>query len=151
LKTVIIFVVQNKNNMRYSSLLVVFFFLFAALATSCKDEEVEFQICPAGPGGDVNLDFYVYHNDSLIPGAIIYLKYNEVEFPGTDPAGYDIIMQTGTTGENKGYARLINMSCGKYFAYSEGYNPWANDSVTGGRSFEVTQRTGSFTVDILVE
>jgi hypothetical protein len=138
--------------MKYSPLFAVLFFvLFAFVSTSCKDEPVEHQICPGAPGGDVELSFYVYHHDSLIPGAVIYLKYNETEFPGTDPANYNMILQTGTTGHDKGHAHLPNMSCGKYYVYSEGNDPHLNDTlVTGGRPFEVTQREGTFTVNVYI-
>jgi hypothetical protein len=131
--------------------IIAFFLLFAFVSSSCKKEQVEHQICSAGPGGNVELAFYVYHHDSLIPGAIIYLKYNETEFPGTNPLNYDLTLQTGTTGHGNGHTHIPNMSCGKYYVYSEGFDPDLNDTlVTGGRPFEVTQRDGSFTVNVFV-
>jgi hypothetical protein len=137
--------------MKFSPLIVILFLGFiAAFSTSCKDEEVEHQICPGSPGGEVDLSFYVYHHDSLIPGAVIFLKYNETEFPGSEPVNYNTVIQTGVAGAEKGYAFLPNMTCGRYYVYSEGYDPDMNDSVFGGRSFEVIERKGAFRVDVFV-
>ena len=138
--------------MKTSGIIIVLFFaFFAAVTTSCKDEPVEFKDCVAGAGGNVELSFYVYHHDSLIPGAMIYLKYNATEFPGTNPASYDLALQAGTTGHDKGHAHVPNMKCGNYYVYSEGNDPSLNDTlVTGGRPFVVSQKEGSFLVNVFV-
>jgi hypothetical protein len=121
-------------------------------ASSCKKDKDDPTppACLAGPGGEVELAFYVRHHDLLVPGANVYIKYNATEFPGIDPNLYDFTVTTGDSGHSIGHAHINGMRCGRYFLYSAGYDPYINDSVFGGIPVNVTQTSGSVTINIPV-
>jgi hypothetical protein len=133
-----------------------FALLFASVAifsaSSCKKDKDEDPqpACVAGPGGQVELALYVRHHDSLIPGASVYIKYNATEFPGADTTVYDISLVTGTTDHGLGHTHIAGMNCGRYYIYSAGYDSTISDSVYGGIPVNVTQTTGSITINIPV-
>lgn len=135
---------------------LLFTALFALVAlfpvSSCKKDKDEDPVptCVAGPGGQVELSFYVRHHDSLVPGASIYIKYNATEFPGSDTTKYDKSLVTGTTGHSNGHSHLAGMHCGRYYIYSAGYDSTISDSVFGGIPVNVTQTTGSITINVPV-
>lgn len=137
--------------MKYSSLILVILFTFSFVYSCKKDENVEELVCESGPGGKLELVVNVAHHDTtLIPGAVVFIKYNVDELPGTDPAHYDAIVTTGTTGSETGQVRLTNMNCGRYFFYAEGYDSSINDSVSGGLPVTITQREGTYTINVPV-
>ena len=136
--------------MKYLPLFVILLFIVSFTSACKKDENVEKQICPAGPGGNLELSFFVTHHDTLIPGAEIYVKFNATEFPGTDPANYDRVLLTGTAGHERGHAHLPFMTCGRYFIYSVGYDSLISDSVFGGIPVNITKTEGTETINVHV-
>lgn len=136
--------------MKYLPLIIISFLIISITSSCKKDENVEQQICESGPGGKVDLAVNVLHHDSLIPGAVVYIKYNQTEFPGTDPSKYSTVAMTGTSGQETGHVHLEDMNCGRYYFYAEGYDANVNDSVFGGIPVTITQREGTYTVNIPV-
>lgn len=106
----------------------------------------------AGLGGNAEISVHVKHHDKLIPGALVYVKYNEKEFPGTDVAKYDASFECGTVDESKGHTHIKNLKHGYYYFYSVGFDSSISEKVSGGVPFEIkkSERNSEIELDIPV-
>jgi hypothetical protein len=124
-------------------------FLVAIGITACKKDEKE---CVAGDGGSVNLVASPEHNSVPIISKSSYpdsafLKFNTQDFPGDDPALYDLVA-VGDAMEN--HVHLNGLKCGKYYIYMTAFDSSALKRVTGGTSFEIEEETGEVRVTVPV-
>jgi hypothetical protein len=109
---------------------------------SCKKE---------GPGGNTDLNIYVRHHEVLIPGAVVYIKYGQREFPGHNSENYDSQTLAGTTGSDAGYASFKGLRKGNYYLYSVGYDTTIQMAVKGGIPVSVDKKSGEVIVDLPVK
>ncbi len=113
---------------------------------ACKKKEK----CEAGLGGEVEVSVSVAHHDSLIPGAIVYVKFDATEFPGTNIGVYDLTTTAGTEGHAKGHAHIEGLQCGSYYFYSVGYDSSISQVVKGGLPVIITQESGEKSIKLAV-
>ncbi|MBL7934159.1 MAG: hypothetical protein JNL60_19805 [Bacteroidia bacterium] len=106
----------------------------------------------AGTGGKASVAIYVKHHNRLIPGALVYIKFNEKEFPGVDTELYDMRRICGTSGESEGHTHLANLKQGYYYFYATGYDTSINETVSGGIPLHIrySQRKDEINLDIAV-
>lgn len=78
-------------------------------------------------GGKSTIKGRVTHHETVIPNAVVYIKFNAKEFPGKDITKYDSYFTTGADGsyEFKTYK-------GDYYLYGVGYDNGISKAVTGG-------------------
>ncbi len=81
-----------------------------------------------GTGGHSSVSGNVKHHTTLIPNAIVYIKYGATEFPGTDVNLYDdhVTCDTNAHFEFKGLRK------GDYYLYGYGYDNAIMLDVKGG-------------------
>jgi hypothetical protein len=113
-------------------------------AVSCDDDDNN---CKAGSGGNVTLILKPQHHGEPIFNQPTYpdsafIAFDEAEFPGEDPAQYDII-STGVTGTD--HVVVNGLKCGKYFVFMTGFDTSIVDRVKGGVPIEITAQSGSVT------
>lgn len=91
----------------------------------------------AGTGGKAEVAVFVKHHGNLIPGAAVYVAFNEKEFPGTDISKYDLSKICGMKGESKGHTHFDGLKQGYYYFYSSGYDSSISQTVNGGIALHV--------------
>ena len=102
---------------------------------SCKkDVDIPDPYCVAGNEGDITLHLQPEHHGVPITGLPSYrdsafIKYNADEFPGDDPAAYDLVL-VAEPGSNE--VVVHNLSCGTYFVFMTGFDTSINQRVKGG-------------------
>lgn len=102
----------------------------------------------AGLGGDASIAAFPKHHDKPIPNAMIYIKYDTKDFPGTDVNAYDDVMiAEPQTGEDP-HAHFENLKKGNYYLYGVGFDSSINQIVTGGIPVEIKLKVGE--TDIVV-
>lgn len=86
----------------------------ALFLQSCKDE------VPEVAAGNVAVNIYVKHHSIAIPNSKIFIKYNTLQFPGTDTTKYDSFVVT----DGNGYYKLQNIGNGQkeMVLYAKGYD-----------------------------
>ena len=104
----------------------------------------------AGPNGSTEIVFFPKQGtvDIISTAAYqdsAYLKWNTTEFPGTNPADYNVV-RAGDVNEN--HIHFFNMKTGKYYIYMTGWNYTTNKRVTGHKAVTVTQSTGTVNIDV---
>ena len=82
---------------------------------------------PVAVGQLVTLELEVKHHYRSLPGCNVYLKKNATEFPGHDPANYDM----EAVSNNNGFVQFNNLMYADYYVYVNGYDPDVADSVKG--------------------
>ena len=127
------------------------FVVLAALAISssgCDDDDE----CTAGTGGNVTLMITPQHHHVTIPNQDHYrdtvmIKFNTQEFPGANPASYDLVV-VGDSGED--HVHVEGLTCGNYFIYAVGLDTSIMERVTGGMPFSTSQTSGEISVHVPV-
>lgn len=113
--------------------------LLTVTTTSCKDEKED--ACVAGGGGTVDLVLFPQHHSepiSGIPGYVdsAFIKFNTREFPGDNPAKYDIVL-TGNIGSDS--IIVEGMKCGDYFLFMTGFDTSIAERVKGGIPYTIAE------------
>lgn len=131
------------------------FFLIAGLIglastflISCKDENN----CKAGTGGNVTIAAFPKHHGVAIYNQgnyrdTAYLKFNTQDFPGSNPADYDMIV-VGDSGED--HVHIEGLKCGDYYIWMTGLDTTINQRVTGGIPYSFSQESGEIDLTIPV-
>jgi hypothetical protein len=158
---------QKEISMRKVILILVVLFSFTTVFTGCKEkgctdpvsinydedaEDDDGSCTYGGSGGSIKIEANVKHHNTPIFSTAsyrdtAYLKFNAVEFPGTSPSAYDMIV-IGDDGE--AHVDLEGIKSGKYFLYMTGWDPAISMRVSGGIPIVITQTTGEFEVDVPV-
>ena len=104
----------------------------------------------AGPNGTTEIVFFPKQGSVNITSTssyqdTAYLKWNTTEFPGINPANYDVV-KAGDVSEN--HIHFLNMKTGKYYIYMTGWNHITNKRVSGGTTVTVTQSSGTINYDV---
>jgi hypothetical protein len=112
-----------------SSAMLIFF-------TSCKDKCKE-----AGSGGTTTIAAFPKHHDTPIVSVVgkldtAYVKFNTQDFPGDNPAAYDLVIP-GEAGEE--HVHIENLKCGDYFIFMTGFDTFINERVTGGIPYSIPE------------
>jgi len=110
--------------------------LLTALVVSCNKDD-ESTIPP--PTGRVFGQ--VMHHDELVPNATVYIKYDAIEFPGTDPSLYDDLR---TASEVDATFEFANLGKGSYYLFSSGYDTLCPCSVIGGLPVALNTDKGTY-------
>lgn len=103
----------SKLSIKSFALLMLFTF------TSCRKE---------GTGGKSSVSGTVKHHNTLIPNAIVYIKYGATEFPGTNTTVYD----ASITADAKAHYEFKDLRKGDYFLYGVGHDVNISEIVLGG-------------------
>lgn len=95
-------------------------------------------------GGKSTIKGQVTHHETMIPNAIVYIKFNAKEFPGKDVSTYDAYSTTGADGtyEFKCYK-------GDYYLYGVGYDEAISKTVAGGLPVHI-RNNEMVTMDVAV-
>ena len=99
----------------------------------------------AGIGGNITVVAYPKHHGEDTRPYHAYVKFNTQDFPGTNPALYDLHVVADTT-EN--HIEIENLKRGKYFVYMTAYDTSIAAGVSGGIPMSVTVTAGE--VDLTV-
>lgn len=115
---------------------------------SCKDDNN----CKAGTGGNVTIAAFPQHHGVAINNQgnypdTAYIKFNTQEFPGTNPASYDMIA-VGDSGEN--HVHIEGLKCGDYYIWMAGLDTTINQRVTGGLPYSFSQESGEIDLTVPV-
>jgi hypothetical protein len=81
-----------------------------------------------GPGGKSSVSGTVKHHSMIIPNAIVYIKYDATQFPGTNISLYD----ASTTADANAHYTFKDLRKGDYYLYSVGYDNAITSIVSGG-------------------
>lgn len=81
-----------------------------------------------GSGGKSIVNGYVSHHSHRVANAIVYIKYDAVEFPGTDISKYD----ASVSADASAHYELKDLRKGDYYLYAVGYDNAIMETVTGG-------------------
>lgn len=119
--------------------LLVFVGLLSSTFTSCKDDSED--PCVAGSGGPVDLVLFPQHHGEPIPGIPGYvdsafIKFNTREFPGDNPAKYDLVL-TGNIGSDS--IIVEGLKCGDYFLFMTGFDTSIAERVKGGIPYTIAE------------
>jgi hypothetical protein len=129
--------------------------IFAAIITwifisaSCKKKDD----CVAGSGGAVTIAAFPQHHTKPIFSTggnhtdTAYVKFGTQDFPGTNPASYDLVI-AGDSGED--HVHIPNLKCGEYYIYMTGFDTSINQRVTGGIPYSFSQTSGEIDLDVPV-
>ena len=82
-----------------------------------------------GLGGTASIKGHIEHHGDKIPNALVLIKYDAEELPGTQPSDYDDQTIASSTDGTYEFADLQE---GPYYLYSMGYDSLIFDSVFGG-------------------
>lgn len=72
---------------------------------------------------------HVKHHDDAIPNAIVYIKYNATEFPGSNPNDYD---DQTTASAGDAHYTFSGLGKGSYYLYGVGTDAGCSCEVVGG-------------------
>jgi hypothetical protein len=86
------------------------FLFLLVFSISCKKNKL---------GGKSKVKGIVAHHGKPIADAIVYIKFNAVDFPGEDVSVYD----ASVTANQNGYYEINNFYKGDYFLYAVGIDP----------------------------
>lgn len=100
-----------------------------------------------GAGGKAKLNIHVIHEatGTVVPGAVVYIKYGASEFPGADPSYYD----DKRTADNSGICEFEDLRRGNYYLYAEGIYPATSKVTSGGIAFDIRNKIGER--DLVIE
>jgi hypothetical protein len=120
----------------------------AVCISACKKDEK----CTASTGGNVTIIAYLKHHTMPIISHASYpdtvmVKFNTQEFPGTNPASYDLVID-GEAGED--HVHIPGVTCGDYYLYAAGFDTTINERVSGGIPFTTSASSGEVTVTVPV-
>lgn len=126
-----------KTLIKYTTVL-----FFTAMLTftfsACKKE---------GTGGKSSVTGNVKHHTTLIPNAIVYIKYGATEFPGTDVSVYD----DKVTADANAHYEFSGLQKGDYYLYGVGIDGIGTTTypVVGGIAIKL-RRNEALTSDVPV-
>jgi hypothetical protein len=103
--------------------------------------------CTAGSGGTLTIVAFPKHHGADTKPLWAFVKFNTKDFPGTNPASYDLQI-AGDTTEN--HIELENLKCGDYYIYEMAIDPAINDTVVGGVPFSTEETSGEVNVNVAV-
>lgn len=97
--------------------------------TGCKKNDL---------GGKSGVSGNVLHHGKPIANAVIYIKFNAKDFPGTDLTVYD----TKISANMNGYFEIFNLYKGDYYFYAVGEDPAISAPfiVVGGAAISLKSR-----------
>lgn len=104
----------------------------SALGGSCGKKEN----CSAGTGGAATLTAYGKHHGKIVTPKSVHVKFNSLEFPGSDAASYDLTIAADTTED---HIEIENLKCGDYYIYMIGYDTALKETVKGGIPYTVEE------------
>ena len=125
------------------------FFMFPlllslVLVSCCKDSDIPDPYAPSpidtlancveGLNGNIEVKLTAVHHNDTIPSQVNYpdsafIKFNAIEFPGDDPALYDLVI----AGSFPDTAIFVDsLSCGYYFIFMTGWDVSIAQRVKGG-------------------
>lgn len=90
--------------------------------------------CKGGLGGDATIIAHPYHHSKQIPGAIVYVKCNATELPGTTPSDYDTKFTSAPADLS---IKCTGLKCGDYYFYCVGYDSAIMQTVNGGMNVKI--------------
>jgi hypothetical protein len=120
----------------------------SSILTFCKKKTE----CTAGSGGNLTIVAFPQHHGKTIYNKgnypdTVYIKFNTQDFPGPNPASYDIKF-VGDSGED--HVHCHGLQCGNYYLYAVGLDTSINQRVTGGIPFSTSQQSGEIDLNIPV-
>lgn len=101
----------------------------------------------AGLGGNVTIVAYPKHHGDGTQPYNVYVKFNTQNFPGENPALYDLQIAADTS-EN--HIEIENLKRGHYFIYMTAFDTSISEIVKGGIPTTVTVAAGEIELDIPV-
>lgn len=101
----------------------------------------------AGLGGNVTVVAYPKHHGDDTRPYTAYVKFNTQNFPGENPALYDLQIAADTT-EN--HIEIENLKRGHYFIYMTAFDTSISEIVKGGIPTTVTATAGEIDLNIPV-
>lgn len=120
------------------------YFIFPLLAlllalgwTGCTKE---------GFGGEASISGTVKHHSAPIPNAVVYIKFDAKESPGTDGNAYDASVAADSNG-NYSFTGLYR---GDYFLFGSGWDPGISQAVYGGIPVKITNKTAQLSINVPV-
>ena len=129
--------------MKYKLISFAIMVFFITINYSCKKP---------GMGGDNTIVAFPQHHGKTIWNLgnyrdTIYVKFNAVEQPGTDPSVYDRVF-IGDSGEN--HVHIHGLQIGKYYLYGVGYDTSGHFRVSGGIPIELKDLTAETNINVPV-
>lgn len=91
-----------------------------SVISSCTEE---------GLGGTSSISGQVKHHSDSVPAALVLIKYDANELPGTQVGDYD---DQAMASSDNGQYEFTGLQRGSYYLYSMGYDSLIFDSVFGG-------------------
>lgn len=99
-----------------------------------------------GIGGKSGVNGNVSHHGHLVANAIVYIKYDAVEFPGADVSKYN----ASVTADANGHYEFKDLRKGVYYLYAVGYDNSIMETVTGGTGIKLKyNKTTSSDIPVL--
>lgn len=135
---------MNTQLTKYLLILILISFGFVIACDDDDDDDNNTPACVAGKGGAVTFKLMPEHHGEPIPSTSSYpdsawIKFNTNEYPGDNPALYDLIV----VGETDSiFVIADSMKCGSYFIYMTGYDVSIAERVRGGIPVNVTETSG---------
>lgn len=123
--------------------LIILSVLISVTIFSCKDEDS----CTAGTGGQLTITAFPKHHGADTKPLWAYVKFNTQDFPGTNPASYDLTI-AGDTTEN--HIEIENVTCGDYYLYMLAFDLGLGDTVVGGIPYSTEETSGEVIVNVPV-
>lgn len=111
--------------------------IITALFSSCVKE---------GPGGKAVITGTVKHHAQPIPGAVVYIKYNATESPGSNTTYYD----ASVTADAQAHYEFVNLKRGDYFLFGIGYDSAIIATVAGGIPVHISKKNETVAADVPV-
>lgn len=127
--------------------------LISISLTSCKRDKDEDPALISGLGGNLTIVAKPQHhgdpilNKDAYPDTA-YIKFNTLDFPGTNPSSYDTFFAGETTGED--HVHIEGIKPGKMYIYMAGWDTTINQRVVGGVPVNTKQSIGELIVVVPV-
>ena len=89
--------------------------------------------CKEGLDGKATVNATIMNGDSLVRGAVLYVKFDSKEAPA-DPAEYEVVVNAEPAS---GTITINNLECGDYFFFVDSYDASTGRNVKGGVSYSI--------------
>lgn len=99
-----------------------------------------------GFGGDARIAGGVAHHGLRIPEAVVYIKFNAKELPGTLATDFD----GSVVADAQGNFAFENLKKGDYYLFSVGYDSSISAVVRGGLSVRIEEKDQSLATNLAV-
>lgn len=104
--------------------------------------------CPKpGIDGKATITGHVKHHEEHIPNAVVYIKYDATELPGTNASDFD---DSTLASSGDGHYEFEELRKGNYYLFSTGYDSTIAQIVLGGIPVKITKKTETVEIDIPV-